>query len=213
MTTGLLIGRYQPAHITHGEVIEFVKQQGIEKLVIVKGSAQKNRIPRHPFTSSESISMLDMYLERADIEYDRFCVDDVSKNVKKDNEELTEQDLQQYEKFAKRIIELTPKFDVVATANPVIMIPFQRLGYDTITPISKTNCSSTYIRREYTLRGDRCEDLLLPEQVEFMDKKGLYDIMKKIGEEEFKEELLVGAEKWENQKYLPHLEIPQIQMK
>ena len=185
MTTGLVIARYQPAHVTHLEVFEFAKQQGIDELVVVKGSADKYRIPRHPFTPTECVDMLDMYLKRANINYHIFALEDVSQNIKSDSEELTEQDLNNYESYAKMLISKLPKFEVALLGNPTIKIPLERLGYNVIPPRSELHCSATYIRREYTLHGDRCEDLLIPEQVAYMDRFGLYDIMKDIGLQEF----------------------------
>lgn len=185
--TGLVIARYQPPHLTHMEVFEFAKQLGIERLIVVKGSADKQRIPRHPFTPDECIDMLEMYLKRIGMKYEIYPVNDISKSVKLDNEELTEQDIKVYEQYAKKVIESVPPFDIVISGNPTIAIPFERLGYKVIKPNSEICCSSTYIRKEYSLRGDRCEDLLLPEQVEYMDMHKLYNIMKEVGEQEFKD--------------------------
>ena len=186
MLTGLLIGRYQPPHLTHMEVFEFAKKQGIEKLIVVKGSADKYRIPRHPFTPWECVDMLKMYLDKSGLEYEIHVIDDVSQKIKSDNEEITEEDMERYTKYAKMLIKKIPKFDVAIIGNPTIAVPLERLGYNVIKPSGFINCSATYIRREYTLRGDRCEDLMLPEQVRYMDKHGLYKIMKEIGEIEFK---------------------------
>src|SRR3989344_8469746 len=91
--TGLIIGRYQPPHLTHLEVFKFAKRQGIEKLLIVKGSADKYRIPRHPFTPDECIDMVEMYLKRAGLNYEIFPLEDVSQNIKQDDEELSEKDI------------------------------------------------------------------------------------------------------------------------
>lgn len=189
MKTGLVIARYQPAHVSHLEVFEFAKQQGIEKLIVVKGSADKFRIPRHPFTPEECVDMAEMYLKRSGLEYEIHPLPDVSQHIKQDDEELTEDDLARYERYAKMLIAQLPAFDVAIVGNPTIGTPLQRLGYEIIKPIGRINASATYIRREYTLRGDRCEDLLLPEQVQYMDQHGLYDIMRQMGLQEFKEEM------------------------
>jgi cytidyltransferase-like protein len=186
MTTGLIIGRYQPPHVSHLEVFEFAKKQGIEKLLVVKGSADKSRKPRHPFTSQECTDMLEMYLNRTGLEYQIFQIDDLTE-VKKDDEELTESDIIRYSRYAKMLEDTLPKFDVVIAGNPVITLPFERLGYKIMKPKGEINCSSTYIRKQYCLHGDRCEDLLLPEQVAYMDKNGLYRIMNDICKGEFNE--------------------------
>lgn len=189
MTSGLVIARYQPAHVTHLEVFEFAKAQGIEKLVVVKGSADKFRIPRHPFTPKECVDMLEMYLKRTGLEYVICPLADVSQNIKQDDEPLDEKDIEEYTRYAEMLIRQVPSFEIAIVGNPIIGVPLERLGYKIIAPRSRIHCSATYIRREYTLRGDRCEDLLLPEQVEYMDRNGLYDIMKEIGMQEFRAEL------------------------
>ena len=61
MTTGLVIGRFQPTHISHYETFEYAKEKGIDHLIVVKGSAEKCRIPRHPFTSDECVDMLNSH--------------------------------------------------------------------------------------------------------------------------------------------------------
>jgi len=185
MVTGLIIGRFQPPHLTHMETFEFAKKQGIDKLIVVKGSADKYRIPRHPFTPEECIDMLDMYLKRTGLEYEIHALADVSQKIKSDSEPLTETDLVAYERYAKMLINKLPPFDIAIVGNPTVKIPLERLGYKVIPPKSEMYCSATYIRKEYTLRGDRCEDLLLSEQVRYMDEKGLYKIMKEIGQKEF----------------------------
>ncbi|MCB9359275.1 hypothetical protein H6503_05050 [Candidatus Woesearchaeota archaeon] len=185
----LVIARYQPAHISHMEVFEFAKAQGIEKLVVVKGSADKYRIPRHPFTPNECCDMVEMYLKRTGLEYEIVPMEDVSQNIKQDDEELNDDDIERYTRYAKQLIARVPGFDTAIVGNPTIGTPLERLGYRIIKPQGEINCSATYIRREYTLHNDRCEDLLLPEQVRYMDEKGLYDIMKEIGKEEFKREI------------------------
>jgi len=185
MITGLVIGRFQPPHVTHMETFEYAKRQGIDKLIVVKGSADKYRIPRHPFTPEECVDMLDMYLKRTGLAYEIHALDDVSQYIKSDSEPLTEKDIVDYERYARMLIDKLPPFDIAFVGNPTIKIPLERLGYRVIPPKSEIYCTATYIRKEYTLRGDRCEDLLLPEQVRYMDQKGLYKIMKDIGQEEF----------------------------
>ena len=190
MTTALVIARYQPAHITHYEVFQLAKEKGIERLVVVKGSADKFRIPRHPFTPQECTDMVEMYLKRTGLEYSVYALPDVSQHIKQDDEELNEDDIADYTRYAKMLIEQLPKFEVAIIGNPTIGTPLRRLGYQVIQPTSKINCSATYIRRQYTLFGDRCEDLLLPEQVKYMDDHGLYDIIRDTGAHEFRQELL-----------------------
>ena len=189
MTKGLVIARYQPAHISHMEVFDFAKQQGIDELFVIKGSADKQRIPRHPFTPEECVDMVEMYLKRINIKYSIFPLEDVSQNIKKDDEYLSETDLKDYERYALMLISKVPKFEVAILGNPTIKVPLERLGYKVIPPMGEMSCSATYIRREYALHNDRCEDLLLPEQVDYMDKNGLYDIMKETCLEEFRGEL------------------------
>ncbi len=186
MVTGLIIGRYQPPHMTHLEVFEFAKEQGIDKLLVIKGSSDKQRMIRHPFTPQECTDMLEMYLKRTGLEYQIFPLVDVSEHIKQDDEPLNETDIADYTRYAEMLIEALPPFDVVIAGNPTIGEPLERLGYKVIQPKGEINCSATYIRRQYTLYGDRCEDLLLPEQVDYMDRNGLYDVMKEIGLQEFK---------------------------
>jgi len=186
MTTGLIIARYQPAHVTHQEVMEFAKDQGVDRLVVVKGSADKFRIPRHPFMPEECTDMTRMYLERVGLPYSIHALADVSQNIKQDDEQLREEDIIEYTKFAELLVAQLPKFDVAIIANPTIGQPLARMGYPVIRPTSNIHCTATYVRREYTLHGDRCEDLLLPEQVRHMDTHNLYDVMKQIGKQEFR---------------------------
>lgn len=191
MITGLIIARYQPAHITHGEVFDYAKKNGVDKLVVIKGSADKQRMPRYPFTAEESTTMVDMYLKRNGIPYELIALNDVSSGgIKKDTEVLDESDLEQHIEYAQRLISQIPKFDVAILVNPSIVRPLKRLEYPILTPTSKIHCSATFIRREYTLNGDRCEDLLLPEQVKYMDEHGLYEIMARVGQEEFSEDIM-----------------------
>jgi nicotinamide-nucleotide adenylyltransferase len=75
LQTALFIGRFQPFHNGHLEVIRSISQKS-KRLIIVIGSAQESETFINPFSSSERRKMIELVLSAEGI--NNFCIAEVS---------------------------------------------------------------------------------------------------------------------------------------
>ena len=81
---GLLIGRMQPVHNGHIEIIKQILEE-VDEIIIGIGSAQLSHELKNPFTAGERLMMLNQALAENDIERNRYYIipmEDVNRNAK-----------------------------------------------------------------------------------------------------------------------------------
>lgn len=148
---GLLIGRYQPFHKGHLEVIKRILEE-VDELIIGIGSAQTSHTLDNPFTAGERISMISAVLKGNGLA--ERCpyiipINDVWNNAL----------------WVRHVRSLAPLFEVVYTGNPLAKRLFVEEGIPVKTPamFDRFKYSGTEIRRRI-LEGMQWEDLV-PEPV------------------------------------------------
>ncbi|MGA3854978.1 adenylyltransferase/cytidyltransferase family protein, partial [Bacillus pumilus] len=65
---GFIIGRFQPFHKGHLEVIKKIAEE-VDEIIIGIGSAQKSHTLENPFTAGERILMITQSLKDYDLTY------------------------------------------------------------------------------------------------------------------------------------------------
>lgn len=73
MQSALFIGRFQPFHLGHLDVIKKILKNN-ERVIIVIGSAEKNFLPDNPLTSGERFQLIEEALREAKIPAKRYCI-------------------------------------------------------------------------------------------------------------------------------------------
>ncbi len=73
MQSALLIGRFQPFHNGHLDIVKKILKDN-ERVIIAIGSAEKNFLPQNPLTASERFQLIEAALQEEDIPTDRFCI-------------------------------------------------------------------------------------------------------------------------------------------
>lgn len=148
---GLLIGRYQPFHKGHLEVIKNILGE-VDELIIGIGSAQISHTLDNPFTAGERITMISAVLKECRLT--ERCpyiipINDVWNNAL----------------WVRHVKSLTPAFEVVYTGNPLAKRLFMEEGIPVRTPtlFDRFKYSGTEIRRRI-LQGSEWESLV-PEAV------------------------------------------------
>src|SRR3989338_84795 len=71
--SALFIGRFQPFHNGHLDVIKQILQKN-ERVIIVIGSAEKNYLPDNPLTAGERFDLIDKALKEAKIPAEKYCI-------------------------------------------------------------------------------------------------------------------------------------------
>lgn len=102
---GLLVGRMQPFHRGHLQVIKRILRE-VDELIICVGSAQLSHSTRDPFTAGERVMMLTKALSENGIPASRYYI-------------IPVQDIECNALWVAHIKMLTPPFDRVYSGNPL----------------------------------------------------------------------------------------------
>jgi nicotinamide-nucleotide adenylyltransferase len=157
---GLFVGRFQPLHWGHIEVIRWALKR-VDELIIVIGSAQYSHTLRNPFTAGERVEMVRLGLRDAGVDIDRTYI-------------IPLPDIEMNHVWPRYVELMVPRFNVVIARNPLVVRLFLEYGYEVLEPpaFSRAEYSATHIR-ELMLRGDSSWRKLVPPSVaKFIEEIG-----------------------------------------
>ncbi len=139
---GLLVGRFQPFHRGHLQVVETVRRARPDAdLLLVIGSAEESYTWKNPFTAGERFEMVDRSLSPSD----RACVHTVPIP-----------DIRRHAQWVRYLESLLPSFDRVYTNNPLTRLLFERAGYAVESPplYERARYEGEHIRSLLAAGGD-----------------------------------------------------------
>ena len=141
----LVIGRFQPLHNGHMEVLMKCASES-ERLIVGIGSAQYSHHPSNPFTAGERYLMIDESLREAGI--DNYSIVPI-------------EDLNRYSVWVAHVESMCPPFGRVYTNNPMTRRLFEEAGYEVSDSPMYDRCrySGTEIRRRI-LEGEEWRHLV-----------------------------------------------------
>jgi len=113
MTRGFYIGRFQPYHNGHQQVIEEIVTE-VDELVIGIGSADQSHTERNPFTAGERIMMITKSLKDLDVVTYVVPIEDINRNSV----------------WVSHLESMSPRFDVAYSNNPLVIRLFEEAGTD-----------------------------------------------------------------------------------
>ena len=114
MTTALLIGRYQPFHNGHMEVVKKILEE-CDLLIIAVGSAQYSHTKENPFTGGERLGMIEAALADEKIPLHRYSIVPIP-------------DINNNSLWVAHLKTFCPPFDVAYTRNPLSKRLFEESG-------------------------------------------------------------------------------------
>ena len=156
---GLLIGRFQPFHRGHLEVVRKVlADRPNTPLLIGVGTAEESYTWENPFTSGERLEMI----ERAFVE------------AKVENVQLIPiADISRHALWVSYLEGLLPTFDRVYTNNPLTRLLFERSGYLVESPplFDRARYEGSRIR-EQLAEGGAWKDAVPPSVAAYLDEIG-----------------------------------------
>jgi nicotinamide-nucleotide adenylyltransferase len=114
MTTALLVGRYQPFHNGHLEVVKKILEE-CDLLVIVIGSSQYSHTKENPFTGGERLSMIEEVLADEKIPLHRYTIVPIP-------------DINNNALWVSHVKTFCPPFDVAYTRNQLSKRLFEEAG-------------------------------------------------------------------------------------
>ena len=144
---GLFVGRFQPVHKGHVEVIKRIMKE-VDELVIVVGSSQYSHRLDNPFTAGERITMIRKALKEEGIQLPRIWIIPVP-------------DVHQHALWVSQIVGYTPKFDVVYANEPLTRRLFIEAGFNVepMPMIKREVYLATEIRKRM-LAGENWKELV-----------------------------------------------------
>jgi nicotinamide-nucleotide adenylyltransferase len=139
---GLLVGRMQPVHEGHLEVIKGILNE-VNEVIIGIGSAQLSHTLKDPFTAGERIMMLTKALTENEISASRYYI-------------IPIQDITCNSVWVAHVEMLTPPFNYVYSGNPLVQRLFLERGYHVKEPplFNREIYSGTEVRRRMLARED-----------------------------------------------------------
>lgn len=157
-TRGLLIGRMQPVHNGHIQIIKKTLES-VDEIIIGVGSAQLSHTTKDPFTAGERIMMINQALVDEGVDNGKFYIIPMS-------------DINMNAIWVAHVKSLTPPFTKVYSGNPLVQRLFYEEGFETFAPplFNRKELSGTEIRNR--MINDEDWQSLVP--------KATIDIIKEI---------------------------------
>jgi nicotinamide-nucleotide adenylyltransferase len=113
MTRGFYIGRFQPYHEGHHEMVRRISEE-VDELVLGIGSADQSHTPRNPFTAGERVMMI----TKASIDLDLVTY------------AVPIEDLNRNSVWVSHVQSMSPRFEVAYSNNPLVVRLFEEAGVE-----------------------------------------------------------------------------------
>ena len=158
VTRAIMVGRFQPVHKGHIEVVKQILQE-VDELIIGVGSSQEGYTFENPFTADERVFMIEKALKEAKVDRSRIHIVQIP-------------DVHDDKRWVQHVVSLSPEFSVVYSGNPWVQRLFEEAGYEVRVP-------PPFRRKEY--QGMEIRDRMLKgEKWEHLIPESVLEIVKKI---------------------------------
>ncbi|WP_423792995.1 nicotinamide-nucleotide adenylyltransferase [Methanocaldococcus indicus] len=166
---GLVVGRFQPFHKGHLNVILDISKR-VDELIIVVGSAEKSHTLENPFTAGERIEMIYETLKKYDLNYLIIPIKDIEYNSI----------------WVSYLESLLPKFNIIYSGNPLVRVLFRERGYKVEKPImfNRNEYSGKEIRRRM-LNDEDWESLVPGEVVKIIKRVNGVERLKELAKDDY----------------------------
>lgn len=152
---GILIGRMQPVHNGHMQVISKILEE-VDEIIIGIGSAQLSHELKDPFTAGERIVMMSQALADAGVDSSRYYI-------------IPMQDINFNAIWVSHVKMLTPPFSIVYSGNPLVKQLFSEEGFEVRQPplYDRIHLSGTEVRKRI-LEDNNWQELVPDATVELL---------------------------------------------
>lgn len=148
MATGaIMVGRFQPVHKGHIEVVKQILRE-VDELIIGIGSSQEGHTFENPFTAEERVLMLEKAMEEAKVNRSRVHVVQIP-------------DIHDDKRWVSHVVSLTPKFSIAYSGNPWVQRLFREAGFEVrVQPPFKREEYKGMEIRDRMVKGEKWEHLV-----------------------------------------------------
>ena len=149
---GMIVGRFQPFHLGHLNVIKHILSE-VEDLIVIIAASMQSHKPNNPFTAGERYDMIHDALVHELKDITRVII-------------IPANDVNDNSLWVAHLTRLVPKFDVVYTNNPHTRYLFEQARIEVRTPplYDRKEYSARYIR-EQMKNGNKKWKSLVPKAV------------------------------------------------
>jgi nicotinamide-nucleotide adenylyltransferase len=139
---GLMMGRFQPFHLGHLDLIQQILKECDEVIILVT-SAQFNYLEKDPFTAGERIEMIHNSLKESDIDLNKCII-------------LSLENQFNIATWSSYLKSMLPHFDRVYSGNEYVKMLLKDSNIEVTTPVflDRQNYSGTKIRSMMISGGD-----------------------------------------------------------
>ena len=167
--TGLIVGRFQPFHRGHLQVIsELRRSHPDQQLLLVIGSAQESYTLENPFTAGERVEMMLRALAEARLDA---CLP------------VPVADIHRHAEWVAYLRGLLPPFDIVYTNNPLTRMLFEREKIRVESPplIDRDRFQGVVVRRRI-VEGGPWAELVPPAVARYLEEIGAPERLRRIAQ-------------------------------
>lgn len=154
---GILIGRMQPIHKGHIQVIKKILEE-VDEIIIGIGSAQLSHELKDPFTAGERIVMVTQALAEENIDPSKYYI-------------IPMEDINFNAIWTAHVKMMTPPFSVVYSGNSLVKQLFSEEGYTVKNPplYDRIHLSGTEVRKRI-LEDENWQELVASSTIEIMEE-------------------------------------------
>ncbi len=144
MSCALYLGRFQPYHLGHHQVLKQIAKE-VDEIIVGIGSAQKSHEVENPFTAGERVHMVSSAIKEFNIDHYVIPIEDIQRNSL----------------WVSHVKSMVPPFDIAYTNNPLVIELLREANIKVKeSPLFKRNkYSGTEIRRRM-LNGEQWEQFV-----------------------------------------------------
>ena len=171
---GILIGRMQPIHKGHIQVIKKILEE-VDEIIIGIGSAQLSHELKDPFTAGERIVMVTQALAEENINPSKYYI-------------IPMEDINFNAIWTAHVKMMTPPFSIVYSGNPLVKQLFSEEGYTVKNPplYDRVHLSGTEVRKRM-LEDGNWQELVAGSTVDIMDEINGVERIKNLSVKEISE--------------------------
>lgn len=168
---GILIGRMQPVHNGHMQIIDKILEE-VDEIIIGIGSAQLSHELKDPFTAGERIVMMNQALAERDVDPSRYYI-------------IPMQDINFNAIWVSHVKMLTPPFSIVYSGNPLVKQLFSEESFEVRQPplYDRLHLSGSEVRRRI-LSDENWQELVPEATIKLLEEIKGIERLKNLSEKE-----------------------------
>jgi len=166
MQRGFYIGRFQPFHNGHRNMVQAIAED-VDELVLGIGSAGDSHTKHDPFTAGERVMMVTKALVDVDLVTYAVPIEDLDRNSV----------------WVSHVRSMSPTFDVAYSNNPLVIQLFNEAGVEVRqSPMFNRDVLEGTEVRERMIEGTNWEPLVPDPVVEVIEEIGGIERIQRVSE-------------------------------